>query len=159
MNWIIRSTKIVKYHTNLHEILKPIWEDLNKYNWLLTDLDFISDVELPINFDHDCFILDSKEFEIIYNSEVQIIWGIISAIPKNCKFNVDLLGKLSSEDNKIWQPDQFLISESFLEIVAFDSGYTILKFTDKELSDKFKNHFGKEVLSLEKFNQKIPYEN
>lgn len=112
------------------------------------------DSKIPINFDHDYFILESKEFETIYNSDVQIIWGIISAVPENCKFNIELISELSSEDEKAWQSDKFLISESILEIVAFDSGYTIIKFRNLELSNKFKEYFGEEALSLQKFNEK-----
>ncbi|TXI97081.1 MAG: hypothetical protein E6Q35_06600 [Chryseobacterium cucumeris] len=74
MNWIIRSTKKVKFHTNLQEVLKPIWNDLAIYKWILTDLDFISDQTLPINFDEDYFVLDHPEFEQLYQSNTQIIW-------------------------------------------------------------------------------------
>ncbi|MCU7614868.1 hypothetical protein N0B16_10505 [Chryseobacterium sp. GMJ5] len=154
MNWIIRSTKTVKYHTNLQEVLKPIWEVLKEYNWVLTDLDFISDTEVPINFDHDYFILNHDEFEKVYNSETQIIWGIISAVPRSHEINLSLISKFSAENEKVWKPDQFLIPESFLEIIAFDSGYTIVKFRNKDMSNKFKNHFGREALSLKKFNEK-----
>lgn len=31
------------------------------------------------------FILNNKQFEPLYNSEGQIIWGIISAIPRHKK--------------------------------------------------------------------------
>lgn len=73
MNWIIRSTKKVKFHTNLQEVLKPIWKDFNLYNWILTDLDFMSDDDIPINFDHDFFILNHQQFEGVYKSNTQII--------------------------------------------------------------------------------------
>ncbi len=86
MNWVIRSTKIVEFHTNLHEVLKPIWENLIYYDWILTDLDFMTNDKLPITFDQDYFILNREEFNIIYQSRTQIIWGIISAVPKICKW-------------------------------------------------------------------------
>ncbi|MEJ5106303.1 hypothetical protein [Chryseobacterium sp. MYb328] len=75
MNWIIRSTKKVKFHTNLQEILKPIWEDLPIHNWVLTDLDFLSDDDIPINFEQDFFILNQQQFEQIYHSRTQLFGG------------------------------------------------------------------------------------
>jgi hypothetical protein len=151
MNWILRSTKIVKFHTNLTEVLKPIWEYLDEYDWILTDLDFISDDMIPIHFDQDIFILNKEQFEIIFNSQTQIIWGIISAIPKNTELNLSLISKLSAEDMIAWENDKFLIEKSYLEIVAFDSGYTIIKFTDEKLSSKFKEYFKDQAIELEKF--------
>ncbi|MFZ4929650.1 hypothetical protein [Chryseobacterium sp. Mn2064] len=154
MNWIIRSTKKVKFHTNLHEVLKPIWNDLAVYKWILTDLDFISDQLLPINFDEDYFILDHPEFEQIYESNTQIIWGILSAVPNNIEPDTSALSTLSAEDTNVWKPDHFLIQGSMLEIIAFDSGYTIVKFKDQSLSDKFKDYFQEQAVDLQKFNEK-----
>ncbi|MCY0967830.1 hypothetical protein [Chryseobacterium wangxinyae] len=153
MNWVIRSTKTVRYHTNLKEVLKPIWKGLKKYEWLLTDIDFMCDTKIPLNFDRDYFLLNHQEFEIIYQSDAQVIWGIISAIPENLEIDFNAISKLSAEDTKVWESNHYLIPQSILEIVAFDSGYTILKFKCEELSAKFKNYFGSEALSLEKFKE------
>ncbi|WP_114819158.1 hypothetical protein [Chryseobacterium sp. KLBC 52] len=154
MNWIIRSTKKVKFHTNLHEVLKPIWNDLAIYKWILTDLDFISDQTLSINFDEEYFVLDHPEFEQLYQSNTQIIWGIISAVPNTIEPDTSAFSILSVEDTNVWEPDHFLIQESILEIVAFDSGYTIVKCKDQNLSDKFKEYFQEQAIDLQKFNEK-----
>lgn len=62
MNWIISKTQI-SFHTNLYEILKPIWKDLSEYNWIITDVDFITDDNIPLDFDHDYFIFDKKNLK------------------------------------------------------------------------------------------------
>lgn len=154
MNWIIRSTKKVKFHTNLQEVLKPIWNDLAIYKWILTDLDFISDQTLPINFDEDYFVLDHPEFEQLYQSNTQIIWGIISAVPNTIEPDTSAFSILSVEDTSVWKPDHFLIQESILEIIAFDSGYTLVKIKDINLSDTFKEYFQEQTIDLQKFNEK-----
>lgn len=154
MNWIIRSTKAVKFHTNLKEILRPIWEDLIDYHWILTDIDFMSDTELPINFNYDYFFLSHEEFEKVYQSDAQIIWGIIAAVSKNTEFDFKKISKLSAEDIEVWNSNQFQIQESIVEIIAFDSGYTIVKFKDKILSEKFKNYFQDQALDLKAFSDK-----
>jgi len=153
VNWIISKTKI-KFHTLLHEILKPIWQDLADYDWILTDLDFMSDEKIPIDFDHDYFVLNSQQFEEVYQSDTQIIWGIISAVPKNTALDLKIISRLSAEDENAWKPDQFLIQQSIVEIIALDSSYTIAKFKDEKLSEKFKEYFKKEAIELEKFTQK-----
>lgn len=154
MNWVIRSTKKVKFHTNLQEVLKPIWNDLTEYDWILIDLDFITNNEIPINFDHDYFILNQEQFKLLYQSDTQIIWGVISSVPKNSELNLNLISSLSAEDEKVWMSNQFLISESIIEIVAFDSGYTIIKFKEEKLSNKFKDYFQEEAIDLREFVKK-----
>ncbi|SHE90817.1 hypothetical protein SAMN02787100_1114 [Chryseobacterium sp. OV279] len=154
MNWVIRSTKTIEFHTNLHEVLKPIWENLVDYDWILTDLDFITDDQLPIHFNQDYFILNREEFSIIYQSRTQIIWGIISAVPQNIQLDLTLISNLSAEDENVWKANQYLIKESYLEITAFDSGYTIVKFKDEKLSNKFKAYFQDEAIDLYEFNKK-----
>jgi|UPI0006462CF8 hypothetical protein len=154
MNWIISKTK-VEFHTCLYETLKPIWKDLSEYDWVLTDLDFMPNGnKIPINFDYDYFILNQEQFEPLYNSKVQIIWGIISAVPKEIKLDTKLISTLSAEDEKAWQSNEFLIPESFIEVIAFDSSYTIVKFKDEKLSEKFKEYFQNEAIDLQKFNDK-----
>ena len=67
MNWIIRSTKKLKFHTNLEVLLKPIEDELTKFNWLMSDLEILTDrmEELPINYTKDWFILSQAEIEKI----------------------------------------------------------------------------------------------
>ncbi|WP_426479424.1 hypothetical protein ACP3T3_08275 [Chryseobacterium sp. CBSDS_008] len=155
MNWIIRTTKKVKFHTNLQEVLKPIWDNLGVYHWILADLEFTPNGQpIPINYDQDFFILNHQQFEQLYKSSPQIIWGIISAVPNNLKPDTSFISNLSAEDSLVWEPNHFFIKESILEIIAFDSGYTIVKFKEKNLSDKFKEHFQEQLVDLQKFNEK-----
>ncbi|MCW3170154.1 hypothetical protein OMO38_16630 [Chryseobacterium sp. 09-1422] len=154
MNWIIRSTKTVKYHTNLKEILKPIWENLGDYHWIITDIDFMSDTELPINFNADYFFLTHAEFERIFQSNAQIIWGIISAVPQDSAIDFGKVSTLSAENICVWECNEFQIHQSIVEITAFDSGYTIVKFKDQKLSEKFKDYFQNQALDLQAFNDK-----
>ncbi|RZJ40138.1 MAG: tetratricopeptide repeat protein, partial [Chryseobacterium sp.] len=60
---------------------------------------------------------------------------------------------LSCESNEVWEENVFLIPDSIVEIVAFDSGYTILKFKEEKLSEQFKNYFEEDAIELKKINQ------
>ncbi|KFF25559.1 hypothetical protein [Chryseobacterium vrystaatense] len=154
MNWIIRSIKSLEFHTNLREVLKPIWQDLNEYEWVLADLDFMTDDEIPIHFDEDYFILNRDEFNVIYQSRTQLIWGLISAVPRNTPLDFNLISNLSVEVQDTFTADQYLIKESYLEITALDSSYTIIKFKDEKLSNKFKEYFQDEAIDLQEFHKK-----
>jgi hypothetical protein len=150
MNWVIKNSRKIKFQTDLEEILRPIWNDLVNFKWIITDVDFISDTEIPLNFEKDFFILNRDEFEKLMKSRTQIIWGVISAVNSEYEIIQENILKISAENNTVWKENIFQIPESLLEIIAFDSGYTILKFKDQNLSEKFTNYFGKDAIELQK---------
>lgn len=153
MNWIIQKTDKLDFHTDLKKLLKPILAKIESFNWVINDFEFISNKELPINYDNeDFFILSDQEFNKILDSKTQFIWGVISGFPKNAEILIDENSLPYSEGNDfIWKNGNFQIHNSTIEIIAFDSSYTIIKFKDKNLSDRFKNYFT-EAIELEKFN-------
>jgi len=153
MDWIIRSTEKLKSHTNLTELLKPLADDLDKFNWLFSDLEFISSKEIPLSYEKDYFILGAGELREIANSYTQIVWGVISAIPKGMQVEINKNDLPSAEKNEIWRNGNHQIKNSAMEIIAFDSSYTIIKFTDRLLSKKFSQYFD-EAIELEKFKGK-----
>lgn len=152
MNWIIQHTEKLEFHTNLKELLKPILTDIKDFNWIISDFDFISDKSLPINYEHDFFVLSSDEFEEILNSEMQLIWGVVSGFPKDQDIILDENDLPYAEGNDlIWENENFQLQNSIIEIIAFDSSYSIIKFKDEKLSNQFKAYFD-EAIELDKFN-------
>lgn len=153
MNWIIRKSKKISFHTHLDEILKPLLDYIDDYNWILSDLDGGGGLEdLPIDYEHDYFILTPNEFKKILLSQVQFYWGVIIGVPASFELKVDENNLPCAEGNRlIWENDNFQYPGSEIEIICVDSGYTIVKFTKKELSDKFKDYFGNDAIELEKF--------
>ncbi len=144
----------MRYHTHLDVLMYPILEDLDEFNWLLCDLEFNSTEireDLPINLDHDYFILTKDEFSKLLKSDLQIWWGVILAIPKSVDIIVDEDNLPFAEGNGlIWENGNIQYPDAQIEVVCFDSGYTIVKFKDQHLSDKFKSYFT-EAIELEKF--------
>ena len=144
MNWIIKDSKKLTCHTFLKEILVPILSDIKNYNWIITDLEFISgsNKELPINHDNDYFILTAEEFSNLIKSEFQIVWGVIEGVPESFNIALDLENLPFAEGNDlIWKSDNIQYPDSTIEIVCFDSSYTIIKFKDESMSKKFSNYF------------------
>ena len=152
MNWIIKSTRKLYCHTNLNNLLSS-WLDVSEFNWVMSDLDVInfSKKKLPIDFRENYSILSSENFKRIIETDIQIIWGVISAVRKSetPKFDKKNFPYVEGND-EVWECDKFQVENAIFEITAWDSSYTIVKFKDSELSGKFKAEFD-EAKELEKF--------
>ncbi len=156
MNWIIRKTIRLSCHTYLNQLLVPILDDIKGLNWLISDLDYGSYVgdELPLNHEEEYFILSEAEFQTIVKTDVQIYWGVFLGIPAHINITVDENSLPYAEGSAIiWKNGNIQHPDAQIEIVCWDSGYTIVKFKDQQLSDKFKNYF-EEAVELEKFKSK-----
>ncbi|MEO7214796.1 hypothetical protein [Mucilaginibacter sp.] len=78
------------------------------------------------------------------------------AIPYNIEITIDENAIPLAEGNElIWKNGNLQYPDAAIEIICFDSGYTIVKFTDERLSAKFKAYFGDEAIELEKFTSKF----
>lgn len=153
MNWIIRNTEKLKFHTNLDVLLKPIEDDIHHLKWLVTDLEInTSELQsLPINHDKDWFLISAEEMNRLRNSDSQIVWGVFSGLEKNIDINPDEMDlPLAEESEVIWKAGNLQTPFTKIEIIAYDSSYTIVKFADADLSEKFKSYFN-EAIELEKY--------
>ena len=140
------------YHTNLNNLLNS-WIDISEFEWVLSDLDVINFTKkkLPIDFNKSFSVITSDNFKKIIETDIQIVWGAISAINKseNPKFDKNNSPFVEGNDN-VWINDNFQVENAIFEITAWDSSYTIIKFKDSELSKKFKLHFD-EAIELDKY--------
>jgi hypothetical protein len=155
MNWIIRNTSKLKYHTNLNVLLKPIEEHLKNFKWLVSDLEINTSKmdELPINHDKDWFIINSFDMEQLRQSDTQIIWGVFSAIKTDNEIEIEIdemCLPYADGNGLIWENANLQFPNSEIEIIAWDSSYTIIKFTNEEMSKKFSAYFN-EAIQLEKY--------
>ncbi|PJJ79772.1 hypothetical protein [Mucilaginibacter auburnensis] len=152
MNWIIRRSNKLLSHTHLKGLIQPIFKDIEKWSWFISDLDFLSNgTILPINFDHDYFILSPEQFQQLVTADPQIIWGVLLGFSNEQLIDVDEENLPYAEGNElIWKNGNIQHTNALIEIVCFDSGYTIVKFRDAQLSGKFKAYF-EEAIELESF--------
>ncbi|HEY2581757.1 MAG TPA: hypothetical protein VGI43_08125 [Mucilaginibacter sp.] len=157
MNWIINKSKKLRYHTDLTVLFKPIYDDIENYNWIISDFEFNGSPNfssLPINYDHDYFILTPAQFKMIVDTDIQTIWGVILGVPISKEIKIDENNLPFAEGYPLlFEDGNIQYSDAVIEIICFDSSYTIVKFKDMVLSDKFKFYFD-EALSLEKFRGK-----
>ncbi len=152
MNWIIKDTSKLKYHTNLSELLKPIEKEIQDLKWLVSDLEINSSEmeQLPINHQKDWFIISSEEMKKICKTDTQIIWGVFSGFDNKTDLKINREVPYVDGNEEIWESGNLQLENSKIEIIAWDSSYTIVKFTQKEMSEKFKEYF-EEAIELENF--------
>jgi len=147
----------MQWHTHLDVLFEPMCDEIEKYNWILSDIEYNGTdnyVDLPINYNHDYFILPPDEFKRLVNIDIQIYWGIILAIPISKEIVIDEAELPYAEGNPlIWEDGNIQHPDAVMEIICFDSGYTIVKFRDEAISDRFKTYFD-EAESLQAFNAK-----
>ena len=104
MNWIISKTKKLTCHTDLAELLKPIDNEIENYNWIISDFEYNgtgSYVELPINYNHDYFILSPQQFKSLVDTNVQMYWGVILGVPLDKTIEVDENNLPYAEGNEL----------------------------------------------------------
>lgn len=59
---------------------------------------------VPLNYDHDYFILSPEEFNVLAHADVQIIWGVISGVPATQLIEIDENNMPYSEGNDlVWK--------------------------------------------------------
>lgn len=134
-------------------LLEPIKYDITDLKWLISDLDInTSEMEkLPISHEKDWFLISSQEMKTICETDTQIVWGVFSGIDKKKELKTDGIEIPYADGNgEIWKNGNLQVENSKIEIIAWDSSYTIVKFSEKKMSDKFKEYFD-EAIELEKF--------
>lgn len=149
MNWIVRNNRRLKFQTNLDVLLEPIQKEIQEYKWLVSDLEInTSEMEkLPINHEKDWFLITAKEMEVVRKSDTQIVWGAFSAINQNLQLEItEEMLPFAEGAPQIWKNGNLQVKESEIEIIAWDSSCTIIKFTDENLSNKWKEHFDEAIL-------------
>ncbi|MDI9858185.1 hypothetical protein [Flectobacillus roseus] len=156
MNWIIRNTRKLKFHTNLKVLLEPIQDEISNLKWIISDLELNTDQlkYLPINHDKDWFLISAEEMNVLRKTEIQIIWGVFVGILKTQEIEPSQIDLPFADGNgQIWKNGNLQVERAKIEIIAWDSSYTIVKFTDPSMSEKFKAYF-QEAIELERYKWK-----
>ncbi|TGE22211.1 hypothetical protein E5K00_18360 [Hymenobacter aquaticus] len=139
------------YQTYLSEVLPPIRQQVEKLNWLVTGLQCWGDNSPPIETWH----LESYDSAPYYNivpgqtlyeafahREVQVVWGVFCGVPGDIPAIPLEEVPYADGNRRIWtEPEVFLLAASEIEIVAFDSSFTLVKFRDESLGRQFLEAF------------------
>jgi len=133
-----------KYFTYMGPVLAPIREIVREYNWLITDCDIYWYPDKRIgNPDYD-WLPGDVLLEIVERYDIQFVWGVFSAIPKDVPLEQVLLGDAAGSlpcadgNGDFWKlPVSMQHPLAEIEIVAFDSSLTLIISEHDALIDKW----------------------
>ncbi|CAH0999373.1 hypothetical protein LEM8419_00671 [Neolewinella maritima] len=148
MNWIIEKSNKLRFHTNLEVLLVPIVSRIRTLKWFVSDLDLNTDAlsYLPIGHDQNYYILDSKEMDLCRKINPQVVWGYLAAFDRHTDIKFDRNSLPYVEGNsEIWDSSNWLLDNSLIEMICWDSSYTIIKFKEQEVSDKWRQLFDEAI--------------
>jgi len=157
MALILKNTEQVEFYTNLNEVIGPFKKEVALLNWLLTNQEYtLLDYPrkgLVDKLDHSSDrikFIGPELLKIVENRHIQFIWGVFcginGAIPNLEKDELPY----ADCNKEIWsKPDQFFLKQSEIEIICFDSSYTIVKFRDKQLEERFREKFSDAQILIE----------
>ena len=114
----------LEYYTDMSIILNPIQEYLQDYNFLITDIECNHCPDKRINYEEDyLFISPNEILDIVNANEIQFIWGVFSAIPKQISLDEILKYELpySEGTHALDEIVEMQHPLAEIEIVAFDS--------------------------------------
>ena len=137
----------LEYYTDMSIILNPIQEYLQDYNFLITDIECNYYPDKRISYQKDYLFISTNEFlDIVNANEIQFIWGVFSAIPKQISLDEILKYELPYSEGTHTLDDivemQHPLAE--IEIVAFDSSYVEIISKREDIIGIIEKEFSKE---------------
>jgi hypothetical protein len=134
------------YHTMLRKLLLIIENYVKERYWFLSDWEGNFYPTGIHKAGKEIVITGNKLLEII-DSDFQLIWGVLSGSKNN--YNNVLQPPTAESNDDLWKPGyKIQNAQSDIEIVAWDSSYTLISSSDKNVLNKFYSFFGKETANF-----------
>ena len=134
-----------EYYTYMNVVLTPIKDDFKKYNWLITDYDCSHYPDPRIQYVENHAWISGEDFlGIVERHEIQFIWAVFSAIPKQVPLEEVLKYDLPQADGYrgFWEnPITIQHPLAEMEIVPWDSGLVLLIAKEDDCVTRFAKHF------------------
>ena len=148
--------KSVKGHTCLASLFKAIDNQQLHYNWLITDYEGCAeDEQICDKLEQEyCWLTGEELTEIIEKEDFQWIWGILLGFRKEIALSKILESPLPDIEKATFWKNPVSIQHELadIEIIAFDSTYTVFKSKSKELYEGFRRYYTKSE-DLEEHNK------
>lgn len=148
-----------KYYTYLGKIFAGLNNFQKEYNWLITDFEcYGQKIGRKIenyNGENYIWITGEELTDIIMEEDFQWIWAVLSGFEKNITWEeVKKYTFPYADGYRGFWSENISIQHPFaaIELVAFDSSFTLFISKKDELVDKFRKVFPLSV-DLEKYNK------
>ncbi len=147
-------------HTDLQAVFHAFGGRQKEFNWLLTDIVAYS---VPIlsslgeTSQSSLWLTGTELTQLLTEAErsIQFIWGVLSGFRPEVDIKNQPISVYPFADGNpaLWQPGvqiQHPLAE--VEIVCWDSGYTLLLSRDQDLTARFRAYFP-EAVDLDEYNR------
>ena len=142
---IITTTKW-QYHANVHKLLKIMEDEIDVRYWLLTD--WVGN-KYPNGYSQDdlsIFIKGNNVFSV-FDEDFQLIWGVLSG--SKTEYRIDDIMPIAESNNDLWKPFYKMQNrKSDIEIVVWDSSYTLVTTENNAITEKIMNTIGRESVYI-----------
>ena len=154
MNFLLKDTKQVKFHTDLKDVFLPIRDEVKKYNWLISDYEITTE---EVFLDEMIWFTGEELLNIVEEKQIQFIWGSVLGFEKNLDidFSTNNLTSIADGHNALWS-DAPLIQhpDASIEIIAIDSSATVLLSSVDIISRKYKMYYS-DAINLNVYNTSL----
>ncbi len=148
MNTILDSYDQMPYHTDLAMVCRALGGRQKEYDWLITDFECNTH---PDQFPYDPqgkprWLSGQELTELVEKNDIQFIWAALSGFRSDV--NIDLnnleVEPLAEGHPTLWDEKVSIqYPSATVEIVCWDSTFTILLSKDDDLSQRFRSFFPK----------------
>jgi hypothetical protein len=162
VNTILRESAKMPFHTDIQAVFRAFGGRQKEFNWLLTDIEAygVPALSLLRETSQSFLWLAGTELTLLLEEaehSVQFIWGVLSGFRPEVDAEHQPLDiyPFANGNSALWQPDvqiQHPLAE--VEIVCWDSGYTMLLSRDQDLTQRFRSYFP-EAVDLDEYNCRL----
>lgn len=132
-------------YTDLRQILEAIEDELDDYNFLVTDFqtNFLEDKPEEFLLEKDYLFIKGRElYRIVKNYDIQWIWGVFTAIYKDLEEDHISRNFPKSNSEAYWKGDLAIeYPEGVFQIIAWDSSASLFVSDEDSISEKFLQSF------------------
>ncbi|MHC4821704.1 MAG: hypothetical protein ACYTDX_08315 [Planctomycetota bacterium] len=157
---ILGESERVSLHTDLAAIVEALGDRITEFDWLTTDLETnIPEGDWPgeLEFGDEVPVITGKSLLALSRREdwIQFTWGILSGLPRGMRIDARDLGHppFANGNTTFWKGDPVLqFPGALVEIVCWDSTYTLLITGDDDLTQRFRAYLP-EARDLDEYNR------
>ena len=136
----------MRFHTDVALIFRALQGRQKEFNWLIADVECnIYPPEFPDDLENKPSWFTGEQItEIVEKQDIQFIWAVLLGFRPEVKIDISNLEVVpcAKEHPTLWQEHPVIQHpQATVEIVCYDSSYTILLSKDNDLSQKFRSFF------------------
>ena len=150
--------RVFKTYTYMNLVTQPIREEVVKYNWLISNYECNCYPDKRISFENEYAWISGEDLLSIVNQyDIQFVWGVFSAFPKEIELDDVLKYDLPCAAGcaEFWHnPISIQHPMAIMELVPWDSTLFLLISKEDEIVNKFISAFP-ECKDLEIYNKEV----